>query len=134
MKNTVLSFSVLAFFLAFVHVPAFGEKLVEESAKTSTPDLASATKPPLKPHFSVDNLKASSKKTDSSHPDLLKQDGTLKSGKLDYTMPFSALFKYDTSPDNTDHKCYDFRKPLTKHQTFLFNFMSKKKYNIDSPE
>ncbi len=55
---------------------------------------------------------------------------SLQAGKLDYVVPFSVLFKYDTSPDNPEHKCYDIRKPLTAKHTFLFNFLSKQQYNI----
>ena len=47
------------------------------------------------------------------------------------TRPFSKLFKYDTTWSNPDHRCYEFRQPLTKKQTFLFNFMSSRKYDID---
>lgn len=47
---------------------------------------------------------------------------------LNYRLPFSTIFKYDTSPNNPENKCYDFTKPLTKKYTFLFNFMSMQKY------
>jgi len=109
-----------------------GKEPPEKSLRNSAPD-ESTTAVPLKPHFSVNDLKAAAK-SPNDQVNVLKQEGALKAGKLDYKMPFSALFKYDTSPHNPEHKCYDFRKPLTGHQTFLFNFMSKKQYNIDRPE
>lgn len=47
-------------------------------------------------------------------------------------MPFSVLFKFDTSPANPEVRCYDIRKPLTDHYTFLFNFLSNQQYNIET--
>ena len=38
------------------------------------------------------------------------------------------LFQYDTSRNNPEHRCYDFRRPLRKNTEFLFNFLSKQKY------
>lgn len=49
---------------------------------------------------------------------------------LKYKLPFSTLFKYDTSPGNPDHRCYEITKPLTEKYTLLFNFMSQRKYTI----
>jgi len=49
---------------------------------------------------------------------------------LKYRVPFSTIFKYDTSPNNPENKCYDITRPLTKKYTFLFNFMSQRKYTI----
>ncbi len=48
-----------------------------------------------------------------------------------YIRPFSKLFKYNTTWSNPEHRCYEFRQPLTAKQTFLFNFMSSRKYDID---
>ena len=47
---------------------------------------------------------------------------------LEYRLPFSTIFKYDTSPNNPQNECYEITKPLTKKYTFLFNFMSQKQY------
>ena len=49
---------------------------------------------------------------------------------LKYRIPFSTIFKYDTSPNNPENKCYDITRPLTKKYTFLFNFMSQQQYTI----
>ena len=49
---------------------------------------------------------------------------------LKYRIPFSTIFKYDTSPSNPENKCYEITRPLTKKYTFLFNFMSQQQYSI----
>lgn len=61
-----------------------------------------------------------------SLPQLTKIDST--NAILNYRLPFSTIFKYDTSPNNPEHKCYEFTKPLTKKYTFLFNFISQQQY------
>jgi len=43
----------------------------------------------------------------------------------------STKLKYDTSPQNPEHRCYDIRKPLSRNYTFVFNFLSKQKYIIN---
>jgi hypothetical protein len=53
---------------------------------------------------------------------------TQRPGTLVRMTPFSNL-RYDTSPSNPEHRCYDFRKPLTTRYTFLFNFLSNQQYN-----
>lgn len=45
-------------------------------------------------------------------------------------VPFSKLFKYDTSPGNPDHRCYEIVVPLSTNYRFLFNFVSFEKYNL----
>lgn len=53
---------------------------------------------------------------------------TISSSLLNYRAPFSLIFKYDTSRNNPEHRCYDIRKPLTRNYTFLFNFLSSQQY------
>jgi len=53
-----------------------------------------------------------------------------KNAILEYRLPFSTIFKYDTSPNNPENKCYEITRPLTKKYTFLFNFMSQQQYTI----
>jgi len=48
-----------------------------------------------------------------------------------YNVPFSVLFKYDTSPNNPEHRCYEITKPITRQMTFLFNFMSLQQYRVN---
>lgn len=43
---------------------------------------------------------------------------------------FTALLKYDTTPSNPEHRCYEITKPISKKYTFLFNFMSQRKYSV----
>ena len=74
-------------------------------------------------------------KLDSSQKQLLltlpePDKSKLNIAGLEYRVPFSKLFKYDTSPNNPENRCYEITKPLTKKYTFLFNFMSSKKYKI----
>ena len=61
-------------------------------------------------------------------PQLTKIGST--NGLFEYRLPFSTIFKYDTSPNNPENKCYEITKPLTKKYTFLFNFMSQQQYTI----
>lgn len=61
-------------------------------------------------------------------PKLIKIES--KNIVLQYRLPFSTIFKYDTSPNNPENKCYDITRPLTKKYTFLFNFMSQQQYTI----
>lgn len=70
-----------------------------------------------------------------SSPDLTLEktaDPELTTSLLDYRVPFSILFKYNTSPSNPDHHCYEIRKPLTRNYTFLFNFLSTQQYNLSA--
>lgn len=53
---------------------------------------------------------------------------TMRSSLLNYRVPFSLIFKYDTSRNNPEHRCYDIRKPLTRNYSFLFNFLSSQQY------
>lgn len=55
-------------------------------------------------------------------------DSTTSNPELENRAPFSVLFKFDTSPNNLEIKCYDFRKPITNNYTFLFNFLSTQQY------
>jgi len=43
-------------------------------------------------------------------------------------VPFSRLFKYDTSWNNPETRCYEFKKPLTRKVNFLFNFVRLDRY------
>ena len=43
---------------------------------------------------------------------------------------FSRIFKYDTSPDNPDHRCYEIVAPLTKNYQLHFNFMSQENFTL----
>ncbi|NIS27566.1 hypothetical protein GWN90_26945 [candidate division KSB1 bacterium] len=42
--------------------------------------------------------------------------------------PFSTMFKYNTSPSEPEHRCYEITKPISKEVTFLFNFVSQSKF------
>ncbi|MFQ5604257.1 MAG: hypothetical protein ACE5HS_13400 [bacterium] len=48
--------------------------------------------------------------------------------KPQLTAPDSKLFKYNTSPSNPDHHCYEIKKSLTQNYQFIFNFLSSQKY------
>ena len=43
------------------------------------------------------------------------------------------IFKYDTSRENPELRCYEFKKPLTHGYLFLFNLLSNQKYNMADP-
>lgn len=43
---------------------------------------------------------------------------------------FSELFKYDISPENHDHRCYEIVAPLAKNYNLHFNFMSLEKFTL----
>lgn len=53
-------------------------------------------------------------------------------GKLSYLLPYSVLFKYDTTSRNPEHRCYEIRKPISNQVNFLFNFMSLQQYRINA--
>lgn len=41
---------------------------------------------------------------------------------------FWSNFKYDTSPQNPENRCYDIRQALGKNYIFVFNFLLFDKY------
>lgn len=45
-------------------------------------------------------------------------------------IPFSVLFKYDTSWHNPAHRCYEIIKPITPTVLLRFNFMSLSQYTV----
>lgn len=46
----------------------------------------------------------------------------------EFSPKFSELFKYDTSPENPDYRCYEIVAPLAKNYDLHFNFMSREKF------
>ena len=51
-------------------------------------------------------------------------------GLRSYRTPFSQLFKYDTSPNNPEHKCYEIKKTLSNQYDFSFKFLSFDRYTL----
>jgi len=49
---------------------------------------------------------------------------------VNHNESFSRIFKYDTSPDNPDHRCYEIVAPLTKNYQLHFNFMSQENFTL----
>ncbi|MFQ5706830.1 MAG: hypothetical protein ACE5HO_05230 [bacterium] len=45
-------------------------------------------------------------------------------------VPFSKLFKYDTSPSDPAHHCYEIVAPVSKKYKFQFYFLSADKYKM----
>ncbi len=68
----------------------------------------------------------------SRKPENLTMTKRAGSAILQYRVPFSVLFKYDTSPNNPEHKCYEISKSLNDTYTFLFKLMSMQQYDISA--
>jgi len=120
----MVSFTKKIFFLLLVLV--FNQYLFAQD-RTNEPNTSEAVK--------IDST-TSLVKLDQKN-DLTKQFTLRDISKFDslnlilkYRIPFSTIFKYDTSPNNPENKCYDITRPLTKKYTFLFNFMSQQQYTI----
>jgi len=118
----MLSFTKKIFFLLLV----FNQYLFAQD-RTNEPNTSEAVK--------IDSTTSLAKLDQKD--DLTKQLTLQKISKIDslnlilkYRIPFSTIFKYDTSPNNPENKCYDITRPLTKKYTFLFNFMSQQQYTI----
>lgn len=47
-----------------------------------------------------------------------------------HPVPFSVLFKYDTSWDNPAHRCYEILKPITPTFFLRFNLVSLSQYTV----
>jgi len=47
-------------------------------------------------------------------------------------IPFSVLFKYDTTWNNPAHRCYEIIKPITPTVLLRFNFISLSQYTVGS--
>ncbi|MFQ5676920.1 MAG: hypothetical protein ACE5G1_13570 [bacterium] len=121
-----LSKTLLYLFFSLVLVsPLYSQDQANQSVTADTTTGSVATEVPDTP-------------APSAPSEILKYQPTLtvetklqsSSVLLDYRLPFTEIFKYDTSPNNPEHRCYDINKPLTNRYSFLFNFMSQQKYMI----
>ncbi len=49
-----------------------------------------------------------------------------------FGLALKQTFKYDTTWDNPETRCYEFKRPITQKYLFLFNFTSKQQYTPTS--
>jgi len=49
-----------------------------------------------------------------------------------FSPKFKQTLKYDTTWDNPETRCYEFKQPISRNYLFLFKFLSKQQYEVYS--
>ncbi len=109
--------------LALAAIPAEAQLILPASAAA---DISSSVSDAKSPPAGV------MKKSATAQPDTAAAlpESLPGTGLLEYRVPFSVLFKYDTTWNNPEHRCYEIRKPISGGTTFLFNFLASPQYNV----